>query len=166
MTPTTIAPYRRSALWALGWSLAIASWGFAESLRSRFTLIAYALAVLYGYLLDRIMPLRRFDPASLAEPPDGSVIEKRHRTVLATLGLVPFFVPFVLLGLLFPVVGAIGGGAILGFALGWLRVFLKILSAERRDGWRLYFEVPRRWTLRGRHRPSCNFRVPSEASRR
>lgn len=162
----TITPYRRSAFWEFCWIIVIVSCGLAESMGRRFTLIAFAISVPYGFLLDRIIPLDSFDPTTLPEPPAGSVVEPRWKTALATLKVITFFIPFILAGIYYPVVGAIGGGGTLGLALGWLRVFLKVVSAETRDGWRLYFDVSRQWALTSRHRPSPNFRIPCESSSR
>lgn len=138
-----LTPYRRLAFQHLVWMAAIAVWGVAEAVSSTFALVLLAVCVPYGWFLRRFRR-GRTDYANLSEPPPGSLVEAPTRTALRAFAAVALFIPYVVIGLFYPVVGAAAGGVALGFLLVQLRTIQLTGRVEARHGWQLLRDVPPR----------------------
>lgn len=156
MTPTRFRPYRRSLTVDVVVNIAIGVCGLVETIYSHGDLAAaiFVGGVLFGAATQTYTWRNtwRIPISAVPDVPLASTVERFERTIMQAIAHYIPNVPFLVVGVYYPVFGAVAAGGAIGVAIPQLLKLLETVHTENAHASRMLVEVLPR-SLRSRASP-------------
>lgn len=143
-----VEPFRRANSHQIGLLLLVSALGLFAATGHAYALGVFGILAVIAFWRDwRASP--DVPGAAFHELPDGSVLQGTIRTALRTFVGLAWLLVGVAVALIWssPLLGAILGGAALGWGVRAALEARRVGRMERDGGWRLMCVVPRRWRI-------------------